>query len=263
MQQSNDEPSGARDLVSQAEIEQLEVAYSGLDPDVYGAARRSGVTHHEVMEAHALGADLPSYCYLRGHMEHDAAVVEAGAVGTFADQEALAAGVRQQELDEVRATYRRVVADNWARLAEGEAMALVPRGTAKGPTPPLVRDYVLARRVGVPHELAMQFSAKLASRSPHPSVGDVELWARCVLAGLAIDQVARPNSGLGTRELTVLHAVLFLLTTTDRLYDFDQRELIWLAKRAGSREIDLHAYTDLRRRIGRRRALSRATLRKF
>ena len=77
MQKSSEVDAGRVRLGDVSESEHREVLASGLALDEYSGLRRVGASHHEVMEAHLLGADLRVYAALRAEYPHRHALDEA------------------------------------------------------------------------------------------------------------------------------------------------------------------------------------------
>jgi hypothetical protein len=222
-------------------VEMAEVTYTGLNQHVYWTLRLSGISHADTMEAHALGADLEVYCYLRSECTHHEAIIESGATGTAQHLDAARLGVTADELSELRVLYRAQVTAYWSSMAEG----VDPRLTTRL-SPPLTSDYLAARRAGLAHPASLEFASTLAelataAHGRRLSVSIVEMWARCRVAGLRADLIARQPS-LTVDQLQVLHSVLFLLVSSDSLASFDQSELIWFAGRNRSQQIDPRSY---------------------
>jgi hypothetical protein len=142
--------------VTEERLELLEVTYSGLDQQLYRSLRDAGIAHSDVMEAHALGADLEVYCFLREEYDHNAAVVEAGATGTMQHQDAVRLGVTAEDLNDLRACYRAEVTEYWRTIA------LRAQTLAVRPSPPMTGEYLAARRAGLAHISSLEFARTMA-----------------------------------------------------------------------------------------------------
>jgi hypothetical protein len=246
--------------VTEERLELLEVTYSGLNAQLYRSLRNAGICHSDVMEAHALGADLEVYCFLREEYGHNEAVIEAGATGTMQHQDAVRLGVSAEDLNDLRACYRSEVTEFWRTMAMSSCQSRVR------PSPPMTAEYLAARRAGLAHLSSLEFARRLAEFTTRNggvrmTPRDVEAWARCRFAGLQPEFVAAASPALNSDQLAVLHSVLFLLVSYDGLDEFDQAELLWLAARSPQRTVDPHAYVAARRSgCSRRRALRRSAI---
>jgi hypothetical protein len=243
-----------------SDAERREVQITGLDPERYSTVRRAGATHDEAMEAHVLGADLPTYVYaLRSRRDHREALNEAGASNSPARLEAGRLGVSRRELDEVLASCRADVDAYWRALGRAAP------GEADAPSQPYARlsDYLLARGVGLAHADSLWLMMVVRHLGERPASRDVQMWARCMAAGLDRSLVfASAGRGRGVMkgtQVTCLHALLFVSRTIDPA-PAGIMELIEVARRAASRRIDAHAYLAARAQgMSPRTAMRRAS----
>ncbi len=230
--------------VAWSDQERAELENSGLAVSAYAAVRAAGAAHHEVMEAHVLGADLATYAVFRSGHPHRRALDEVGAPGSPSHDDARRLGVSVAELAEVRASHRSTVDAYW--------MALTVDGRPPSDDIPVTRigDYLMARRGGLDHGNALGFAVRVTTLKPRPDPRDLALWARCQAAGLpaAWTFTAVPRGRgrmLGWREIEVLTALL----GESRGFDpapIDIGEMVWLACRSDSHRLDLAVFLAAR-----------------
>jgi hypothetical protein len=211
----------------------------------YELVRRAGATHDEVMEAIVLAADLPSYAYLRGIVRpHAIALRESGATNTPERVEAGRLGVTDDELAALRLEYAAAIEEHWRALVRQE---IPVRRTA--PPIPRIADYLAARRVSLSHDVALWFAARVCRLTVVPATRDVELWARCLKAGLdrrwMFSSSSTARGQLKGYQLETLHAGLFVLRSLDE-ESLSQQELLWVARRADNGRLDMQVYVQQR-----------------
>lgn len=238
-----------------SEQERTELENSGLALSAYAAVRSTGAAHHEVMEAHVLGADLATYAVFRSGHPHSRALDEAGAPGSPSHEDARRLGVSLAELAEVRASHRATVEAYWSALADD--------GRPPSDDVPVTRigDYLMARRSGLDHTDALQFAMRVATLQPRPDPRDLALWARSRAAGLPVEwSFAGVPRGRGRllsgRELEVLAAIL----VESRAFvpvPIDVAEMVWVVCRPDAVRLDLAAYLSARAERKSRRAALR------